>query len=104
VIPATSWAAVLLGCALCFASKIAGYIVPHQVLERPRVVRISSLLSVALLSALLAVQAFASGRHVVLDARAVALAVAAVALWLRAPFLVVVLLAGATAALLRALT
>ena len=103
MIAATSWAAVLLGCGLCFAAKLAGYLVPHRVLERPRVVRISTLLTVALLSALLAVQAFASGRAVVLDARAVALAVAAVALWLRAPFLVVVVLAGATAALLRTL-
>ncbi len=103
MILATSWTAVLLGCALCFGTKLAGYLVPHTVLERPRVVRFTTLLTVALLSALLAVQAFATGHEVVLDARAAALAVAAVALWLRAPFLVVVILAGATAALLRAL-
>jgi hypothetical protein len=39
----------------------------------------------------------------VLDARTPALAVAAVLVWRRAPFLVVVLAAAATAALLRAL-
>jgi hypothetical protein len=37
----------------------------------------------------------------VLDARLPALAVAAVAVWRRAPFLLVVILAAATAALLR---
>jgi hypothetical protein len=40
----------------------------------------------------------------VLDARTPALSVAAVLVWRRAPFLVVVLAAAATAALLRVLT
>ena len=45
----------------------------------------------------------AAGRLTV-DARVPALAVAAVLVWRRAPFLVVVLAAAATAAVLRALT
>jgi hypothetical protein len=48
------------------------------------------------------VQTFAIGQELVLDARAAGLAAAVVALLLRAPFLVVVLVAAGTAAALRA--
>ena len=53
-------------------------------------VGLAALLPVALLAALTAQQAFADGRTLVLDARAAGLAAAALALLLRAPFLVVV--------------
>ena len=56
-----------------------------------------------LLAALILTQTLGDGQHLVLDARVPALAVAAVLVWRRAPFLVVVLAAAATAALLRAL-
>ena len=56
----------------------------------------------ALLAALVAVQTLTSGYRVVIDARVPALVVAAVALALRAPFIVVVVAAALTAAGLRA--
>jgi len=62
-----------------------------------------AMLPVALLAALIATQTFSSGSHLVLDVRAAALAVAVVAVVLRAPFLVVVAAGAATAALLRLL-
>jgi hypothetical protein len=62
-----------------------------------------ALLAPALLAALIVTQAFASGRQLVLDARAVGLAAALVALALRAPVLVVVAVAAGSAALVRAL-
>ncbi len=96
------WAGVL-GTALgCYLLKLAGVSLPGRWLESPTVRRVATMLPVAMLAALTAVQAFASGRAVVVDARAAGLAVAAVLLLLRAPFLVVVLAAAATAALLRA--
>jgi branched-subunit amino acid transport protein AzlD len=98
----STWATVLLASAGCFALKALGWAVPSTVLERDRVRRTAVLLPVALLGALVVVQAFASGRHLELDARAAGLAVAAVAILLRAPFLLVVALAAGTAALLRA--
>jgi hypothetical protein len=49
-----------------------------------------------------AVQTFADGQALVIDARAAGLAAAVVALVLRAPFLAVVLIAAVTAAVLRA--
>ena len=95
------WAPLLVACAACYAIKLAGLSLPQRFLEGPRVQRIIPLLPVALLAALVATQTFATGSHLVLDVRAAALAVAVVAVLLRAPFLVVVVAGAATAALLR---
>ena len=99
----TLWVAVLGGAAVVFVLKLVGHLVPEHWLAQPRVARTAALVTVALLSALVAVQAATSGQHLVADARLPALAVAAVALALRAPFVVVVVLAAVTAAVLRAL-
>ena len=95
------WAPLLVASAACYAIKLAGLSLPQRFLEGPRVQRIIPLVPVALLAALVATQTFATGSHLVLDVRAAALAVAAIAVMLRAPFLVVVALGAATAAVLR---
>ncbi|MDT7572077.1 MAG: hypothetical protein QOE05_2251 [Actinomycetota bacterium] len=97
----STWTAVLVASAGCFLLKLLGWAVPSRVLDNDRTRRAVVLLPVALLAALVVVQAFASGRHLQLDARAAGLGVAALAVLLRAPFLLVVVLAAATAALLR---
>jgi hypothetical protein len=99
-----TWVAVLVTALGCYAIKLAGLSVPPSVLEHPRVERIADLLPVALLSGLVAVQVFASGQSLVVDARLAGLGAAVVALLLRAPFIVVVTVAALTAALLRLLT
>ena len=96
-----SWAVVLAGCAACYLLKLAGWLVPHGLLERPRVVRVAAFVTVALLSALFAVQTFVGDGGLTLDARVPAIGVAVVLLWRRAPFVVVVVAAAVTAALLR---
>jgi branched-subunit amino acid transport protein len=98
-----TWAAIIGAGSGCYLLKLAGMSIPGRVLERPLVERIADLIPVALLAALVAVQVFASGGHLTIDARAAGLGVAVVALLLRAPFIVVVVLGAATAALLRAL-
>jgi hypothetical protein len=98
-----TWVAVLLTSAGAYLEKLAGLSVPTRLLDAPRVRRVALLLPIALLSALTAVQVFADGRSLVVDARAAGLAFAFVALLLRAPFLVVVVGAAAVAAGLRAL-
>ena len=98
------WAAIIAGSLGCYALKLAGLSVPDRVLANPRVQRIAVLLPVALLSALIAMQTFGDGRRLVVDARLAGLVVAGVAVWRRAPFLVVVGAAAATAAALRALS
>lgn len=95
------WAPLLVASVACYALKLAGLSLPRRILEDARIQRVVPLLPVALLAALVATSTFSTGRHLVLDARAAALGVAAVAVLLRAPFLVVVALAAATAALLR---
>lgn len=97
------WTGVLLTAAGCFGFKAAGWAVPSTVLERPRLRQAANLLPVALLSALVLTQVFAHGRHLTVDARAVSLAVGALCLWRRLPFLVVVVAAAAAAAAVRAL-
>ena len=97
------WAAVLAASAGCFALKLAGWSVPARWLQGRRLQAAAVLLPVALLAGLVVVQTFAGERTLVLDARAAGLAVAAVLVLLRAPFLVVVVAAAAVAALLRAL-
>ena len=97
------WTAVLAGCLGCYLLKLAGWSVPAGWLEQSAVQRAAVLLPVPLLAALVVVQAFAGDRALVLDARAAGLAVGAALVVLRAPFLVVVVAAAATAAVLRAL-
>ena len=97
-----TWVTVLVGCALAYATKLAGYLVPAHWLSGPRLSRVTALLPVALLTGLVVVQAFATPHQgLTLDARAAGLVVAIVALLLRAPFLGVVVLAASTAAGLR---
>ena len=97
------WLAVLLGCAGCYLLKLAGLSVPAAWVEHPVVRRVVDFVPAALLGALVAVQAATSGSHLVVDGRLAGLAVAALALALRAPFVVVLLLAGATGALVHVL-
>ncbi|WP_125775240.1 AzlD domain-containing protein [Antribacter gilvus] len=100
---AVLWATVLVASLLCFALKLAGHLVPQKWLESERVTRTTSLVTVALLVSLVVVQTVGDGQSLTVDARVPALAVAALALALRAPFVLVVVLAAATAAGLRAL-
>ncbi|MHA7293178.1 AzlD domain-containing protein [Arthrobacter sp. HLT1-21] len=97
----TLWVWILLACALAFLTKLTGYLVPARWMDNPRMSRVAGTLTIGLLASLTAVNTFASGQQLVLDARIVALAAAAVALLLRAPFLVVVVAGAVAAALAR---
>jgi branched-subunit amino acid transport protein len=68
-----------------------------------RLLGVVELLAPALLSALVATQTFSSGRALVVDARAVGVGVAAIALAVRAPVILVVALAAIGTAAARAL-
>jgi len=97
------WAGLLVASAACYGLKLAGLSLPARWLQDARIQRTVPLLPVALLAALIATQTFSLGQHLVLDVRAAALGMALVAVLLRAPFLVVIVVAAATAALLRLL-
>lgn len=95
------WIGILIASVLVFSWKIIGYMVPSSVLNHPTISRIASLLTVALLAALLGVQGIVADSQVIFDARVPALGVAAILLWLRAPFVVMVAAAALVAALIR---
>ncbi|GAB3865881.1 AzlD domain-containing protein [Nocardioides maradonensis] len=97
------WIGILATAAGCYALKLTGLSVPDRLLTHAATQRVAGLIPPALLGALIAVQVLADGQRLVLDARLAGLGAAVLLLVLRAPFLVVVVGAAATAALLRAL-
>jgi branched-subunit amino acid transport protein len=97
------WLVILGTAAGCYLVKLAGLSVPARILDHPLVERVADLLPVAMLAALIGVQVLADGQELTVDARVLGLGAAAVALLLRAPFIVVVAVAAATAAVARML-
>jgi hypothetical protein len=97
------WTAIAVVAVVNIATKAAG---PVLLGRRPlprRAEGVVALLAPALLAALVVVDTASDGRALALDARVAGLAAAAVALALRAPLVVVVLVAPVAAAGVRAL-
>lgn len=95
------WVAIAVGAVSCYALKLGGLSVPKTVLEDRWVQKAAELLPVALLAALIVTQTFSKQQELTVDPRAAGVGVAVIAVLLRAPFLVVVTLGAAAAALLR---
>ena len=95
------WLGILIGSAAVYSWKILGFIVPSTVLDNPKVAKIASLLTIALLSALTGVQMLTNGSKIEFDARVPALVVASILLRFKGPFLAVVAIAAGVAALIR---
>ena len=99
------WATIIAASLGCYALKLAGLSLPESVLANPRVQRIAGLLPVAMLSALIVSDLFASGRHYTADWHLLAgVGAGAVALWRGRSLLAVFVIAIAVTALLRAAT
>ena len=94
------WLAVIGTSLLAFILKYLGQSVPKRWLSHPRILKINSLIPIALLSALVAVQSFTKESRLIADQRLAGVGVAVIALILRAPFPVVVISAAATSAAL----
>jgi branched-subunit amino acid transport protein len=84
-----------------FALKSAGPLLLGERSLPVRVQQVVDLLPAALLAALAIVSTVGDGQQIVIDARLVGLVVAGLALWRRAPFVVVILLASAATAITR---
>ena len=95
------WWVVIGASLVVFATKLAGYVVPQKLVEGPLLSRIAAVVTVALLASLVVSQTLQAPQGVGFDARIPALAAAAILLWLRAPFIVVIIGAAAVAAGLR---
>jgi branched-subunit amino acid transport protein len=98
------WTLVVGASLGCYLLKLAGLSVPAGWVEQPWVARVVDFVPAALLAALVAVQVSTSDQRLVVDGRLVGLGVAALALALRAPFIVVLVLAGAAGAGVHLLT
>lgn len=97
-----SWAGILVLAAAAYAFKAVGPLVVGRRRLAPELTEVLGLVAVPVLAALVLVQTLDGGGRLVIDARVPAMCVAALLVWRRAPFLVVVFAAAATAALLRA--
>ena len=97
------WFWVIVACVVGFLTKLLGYLLPRKWLTNPRVARVAGILTIGLLASLTIANPVATGQQLALDARIGALVAAAIALLLRAPFLVVVIAGAAAAAGLRLL-
>ena len=95
------WGWVLVASLACCATKLAGLLVPRRLLDDERTVLTMAGMTVGVLAGLIGVSTFATGSTVTVDARLASLVVAVVALRLRAPVLLVVVLGAATATLVR---
>ena len=95
------WLAVIVVGAGTIALKSVGPVVLGGRRLPPLIARPMALLAPSLLAALVVTQTFASGRHLVLDARAAGVGAAAVAIAVRAPLLGVVIVAAVATALVR---
>ena len=94
------WVGVIGTSVLAFALKYLGHSVPEKFLTNPRVLRINALIPIALLSALVGVQTITENGKWVIDQRLAGVAVALIALALKAPYFVVVISAAVTSAVL----
>jgi branched-subunit amino acid transport protein len=97
------WLCVLVVGVATIAIKASGPLLAGgRELPQPTA-RVVDLVAPAVLAALVATQALASDDQLLLDERAAGLLAAGIAIALKAPLLVVVLVAAVTAALLRAI-
>lgn len=97
------WWWILGACAIAYVTKGIGFALNAEKLQHPRFLRIAGGVTAGLLASLVVTNTFADGQALVVDARLAALGAGALALALRAPFIVVVLIGAAAAAVARLL-
>ncbi len=92
------WLATIGTSVIAFALKYTGHNVPEKIFSHPKVKAINALIPIALLSALVAVQTFTEKSKLMVDHRLAGVGVAMIALFLKAPFPVVVISAAVSSA------
>ena len=92
------WIAVIAASLAVYSWKILGSMLPERVLNHPKINRLATFLTVALMAGLVGVQGFVNNREISLDARLPALLLAVLLAILRVPFILIVIAAAATAA------
>ena len=96
----TLWAWVLLAAATAYALKLFGYLLPQSLLDRPVVHDLAGAVTVGLLASLTIMNTVGGrGPGIAIDSRLLALAAGALALKLKAPYIVVVIVGALAAAI-----
>ena len=93
---------VIIASLAVYSWKLLGYLIPERFIT-DKFKDFAERVTVALLAAMVMIQGFTTQGEVVVDARLPALAVAALMLWLRAPYILVVIAGAAVAGILRLL-
>jgi branched chain amino acid efflux pump len=96
-----AWIVVIVVGSFTIAFKSAGPVLLGGRTLPDRVSSAVELLAPSLLAALVVTQAVGGNREIVFDARLAGVAAGAVAIWLKAPLIVVILVAAAATALIR---
>ena len=94
------WLGVIGTSLIAFLLKYLGHSIPEKYVSNPRALRINTLIPITLLSALVGVQTVTEKGQWVIDQRLAGVAVALIALSLKAPYFVVVISAAITSAAL----
>jgi branched-subunit amino acid transport protein len=96
-----TWTLVILLTLGAYAFKVTGLVFLGGRSLPPMFERCLALIPAAVVTALVMKDTFTNGQDLVLDARALGIAVAGVAAWRKAPLIVVIVLGAAVTALLR---
>jgi branched-subunit amino acid transport protein len=98
------WWLIIMLSVVSYGLKMVGFVVVGGRTMPPALERCLGLIPASLLAALVVKDTFTTAQSVVVDARAAGLVVAVIAVWRKAPFIVVVLAAMAATAVVRGLT
>ena len=98
-----TWLVIAVVGAVTMVFKASGPVLLGTRQLPPRVASVVDVLAPAMLAALVVTQTVGGDQEIVLDERLAGIAAGGVAIWLRAPLLAVMVVAAATAALIRLL-
>ena len=98
-----TWTLIILLTLGAYAFKVTGLVILGGRTLPPIFERCLALIPAAVVTALVMKDTFTQGQELVLDARALGIAVAVIAAWRKAPLIVVIVLGAAVTALVRQL-
>jgi branched-subunit amino acid transport protein len=96
-----TWTLIILLTLGAYAFKVTGLVFLGGRSLPPMFERCLALIPAAVVTALVMKDTFTTGQDLVLDARALGIAVASIAAWRKAPLIVVIVLGAAVTALVR---
>jgi branched-subunit amino acid transport protein len=96
-----TWTLIILLTLGAYAFKVTGLVILGGRSLPPIFERCLALIPAAVVTALVMKDTFTQGQELVLDARALGIAVAVIAAWRKAPLIVVIVLGAAVTALVR---